>query len=140
MKKEENKAIYEVVKDGKITKVKKTQTNSVEFTVDELVKGINSYNRECNEIDAELQVRKVLIKNFENANKKFVKYITDENLEMIHEYLVAKIETKYNTERLEQSRKRIVDLEKEMAEIEAQTGLKANIPTIKYEKAKQDGE
>lgn len=143
MKKEDKtKFKYEVVKEKGGEKIRKSGEFHIDFTVKELVGAMNSYNRKCNEIDAEIQVRKVLVKNFSKANPKFVKYITDENVDLINEFIVAYIELKERNEALEDMREKIKDLEAEVIEVEKQTGVKSKVATIKYEKAKdkQDGE
>lgn len=143
MKKEDkSKFKYEVIGEGKELKIRKSGEFHIDFNVDELVGAMNSYDRKCNEIDAEIQVRKVLVKNFSKANPKFVKYITDQNVDLINEFVVAYIELKDRNESLEDMRTKIKDLEAEVAEVEKQTGIKSKVATIKYEKAKdkQDGE
>lgn len=143
MKKDDkSKFKYEIVKDGKIEKIKKTGEFVIDFTLEEIVLAINSYNRSCTESMAEIEVRNALIDGFKRDNKKFVKYFTDQNVDLINEFCVAWIEKRDREELLEKNRLKIKDLEAELLEIEKQTGLKPKIPTIKYEKAsnKQDGE
>lgn len=141
-KEDKSKFKYEEIKDGKITKIKKTGEFSIDFTLDEITMAINAFERNCNEMVAEIQVRDALISGFKRDNKKFVKYFTDENVDLINEFCVAWIEKRDREQNLEKNRKKIKDLEAELAEVEKQTGLKPKIPTIKYEKAKdkQDGE
>lgn len=139
---DKSKFKYEIIKDGKIEKIRKSGDFHIDFKIDELVGAINSFNRNCNELDAEIQVRDVVVKNFKKANPKFVKYFTDENVGLINEFCVAWIELKERKEALESNRKKIKDMEAEIAEVEKQTGVKPSLPNIKYEKAndKQDGE
>lgn len=132
---------YTVVKDGKREKIMKSGFIEVDFTLEELVGAINSYERGCKEMDAEIQVRQVLVKNFSKANPKFVKFITNDNIGIINEFAVAWIELEERKKKLEEYRQRIKDLEADIAEVEKQTGLKPKLATIKYgkESDKQDG-
>lgn len=136
MKKEDKtKFKYVKVKVDGVEKIKKSGEFEVDFEIDELTQAVNSYERRCKEIDAEIQVRSVLVKNFTKANKKFTSYIVDENADLCLEFLTAYIELRENTKQLEEARRRIVDLEAEIDEVIKQTGVKPTVPVIKHGKA-----
>lgn len=136
MKKEDkSKFKYTKIEENGVEKIKKSGEFEVDFEIDELTQAVNSYERRCREIDAEIQVRSVLVKNFTKANKKFTSYVVDENADLCLEFLTAYIELRENTKQLEEARRRIVDLEAEIEEVIKQTGVKPTVPVIKIVKA-----
>ncbi len=122
MKREITKATYKV-KDAKGEVIEKTGMVSTEFSVEEVRNGIKAWETRTRELDAQMQFNQNKAKNYRNANKALTKILMKNDILVIKDFIDTEVAIKGDMEELDNARKAIQNLEKEMAEVEKQTGL-----------------
>lgn len=134
MSKKEDKVLtkkYKVVKDNIIEK-EITLVREVDTSV--YARGIVENEKILKELDGNMQIREIEIKNYKKANPKLTKLVVAENMSWFKEFVDTFIDYQQTKQNIITVREHIKQIEEEVKNIEKETGLK-----IELRPKKKDG-